>query len=102
MKHKHAMEIIAWANGATIEGRFPGEEWELAVPYWYLEFEYRVKPEPKPDVVKYASVHPDGGIGLSYPSIAVVKSRPRSICPVGIIRITINGETGKISAEVVE
>ena len=101
MKHKHADLIHAWADGAEIEF-YDITHWvHMPKPNWVDAAIYRVKPEPKPDVVKYASVHPDGGIGLSYPSIAVVKSRPRSICPVGIIRITIDGETGYLSAEVV-
>ena len=102
MKHKHADLIHAWANGATIEGRFPGEEWEPAVPNWHVDFEYRVKPEPKPDVVRYAGVYPEGGIGLPYPSIDGVKLNIKNIFPAGIIRITINGETGKLAVEVVE
>jgi len=92
MKHKHAVEIIAWANGAEIEGRSPGGEWKLTVPNWYLYCEYRVKPEKKPDVVRYISVYPEGGIEPPDPCI----------CLAGVIRIIINGETGKLSAEVVE
>jgi len=102
MKHKHADLIHAWANGATIEGRFPGGEWKLAVPYWLDEFEYRVKPEPKPDVVRYAPVYPNGGIGLPIPSIDGINFGFGGVFPAGIIRITIDGETGYLSAEVVE
>ena len=103
MKHKHAAEIIAWANGATIEGRFPGEEWKLAVPYWYLEFEYRVKPEPKPDVVRYFNVYGDHSMGCAHVSVVVAAaSATNNIARIGCVRLTIDGETGKISAEVVE
>ena len=100
MKHKHAAEIIAWANGATIEGRSPGGEWKLTVPNWYLYCEYRVK--PKPDVVRYAPVYPDGGIGLPIPSIDGIKFGFGGVFPAGIIRITIDGECGYLAAEVVE
>jgi len=49
MKHKHADTIIAWANGAEIEFRFPlntgnWSDWEASTPSWDEEFEYRVKP----------------------------------------------------------
>ena len=52
--HKHAELIKAWADGAEIETRpysdagwFPLEE-----PHWHVEREYRIKTEPKPDVVE--------------------------------------------------
>ena len=102
MKHKHADLIHAWANGATIEGRFPGGEWKLAVPYWLDEFEYRVKPEPKPYVVRYAGVYPEGGIGPPCINIDSVKFGVVGAYPVGIIRIVIDGECGYLAAEVVE
>ena len=106
MKHKHAVEIIAWANGATIEGRFPGGEWKLAVPNWYLYCEYRIK--PKPDVVRYFNVYGDHTMGCAHGS-AVAASATNDMARfassgvrIGCIRLTIDGETGKLSAEVVE
>ena len=55
MKHKHYDLIVAWANGAKIEARLNGGEWhELTTPAWNgIDTEYRIKREPKPDVVKY-------------------------------------------------
>ena len=91
MKHKHAVEIIAWADGAEIEGRIPGGEWGVSHhPFWHVDFEYRVKPEQNPDVVRDAPAYPDGSIA---PTNAGINS---------VIRITIDGETGKLSTEVVE
>lgn len=51
MKHKHYDSIIAWANGAKIQDRaFPHFEWRDSLnPSWWISFEYRIKPEPKPD-----------------------------------------------------
>ena len=57
--HKHAELIKAWADGATIQWvgavKHGGEKvWmDIENPDWESE-EYRIKPEPKPDVVLYA------------------------------------------------
>lgn len=52
--HKHADLIKAWADGAEIEvlsqmgcGWYPMPEYGE----WLENYEYRIKPEPKPDVV---------------------------------------------------
>lgn len=51
--HKWQKEIIAWANGATIQYlRDPGvrDQWcDVAVPIWSTTSQYRIKPEKKPD-----------------------------------------------------
>lgn len=48
--HKHATVIKAYANGARIESRRnPEQNWrEITNPAFYLENEYRIKPE-KPE-----------------------------------------------------
>ena len=60
--HKHAELIKAWADGAEIEYRrlesWGMTEWEFISDktfVWYTGdvHEYRIKPEPKPDVVTY-------------------------------------------------
>ena len=50
--HKHAELIKAWADGAEIQRKVHGE-WEDCQPKWDEYADYRIKPEPKPDVVKY-------------------------------------------------
>jgi hypothetical protein len=47
--HKHAKIIKAWADGAEIEYRSTGfTEWfECPEPKWFIDFQYRVKPQPK-------------------------------------------------------
>jgi hypothetical protein len=53
MRHKHALEIIAWAGGEEIQYydaimcRWVDDK----NPKWDEETKFRVKPEPKPDVV---------------------------------------------------
>lgn len=100
MKHKHAEVIKAWADGAEIEYKYISSftntwtEWKAKNNDGWIEtdnYQYRIKPEPKPDVVHELSImlkgnnkfeygHPD------YPSL----------------RLTFDGETGKLkSAEVI-
>ena len=51
--HKHAELIKAWADGAEIQYFDYEEGWTTQEqPAWYVDTEYRIKPEPKPDVVK--------------------------------------------------
>lgn len=55
MKHKHAELIKAWADGAQIQWLDSNCDWcnIACTPSWSIETTYRIKPEPKPDVVKY-------------------------------------------------
>ena len=102
MKHKHADLIHAWADGAEIEF-YDITHWvHMPKPNWVDAAIYRVKPEPKPDVVRYAGVYPEGGIGPPCINIDSVKFGVVGAYPVGIIRIVIDGECGYLAAEVVE
>lgn len=93
--HKHAEIIKAWADGAEIEfydTRFDKPCWKLCgnPPLWHEEYQYRIKPEPKPDVVNLYFVQPAG----LYPSNKQYKHN---------LILTFDGETGKLkSAEVME
>jgi hypothetical protein len=57
MKHKHYDMIVAWAEGKDIQFKaFSHSDWEdvdMNGEEWYEHYTYRIKPEPKPDVVKY-------------------------------------------------
>jgi hypothetical protein len=87
MKHKHADLIHAWADGATIQV-FRDEWWDCEFPHWNGFFEYRIKPEPKPDTIHYYSVPP--------------LSSANTILPQSNLRLTFDGDTGKLkSAEVI-
>ena len=64
-RHKHADVIIAWANGAEIEGRdTPTSPWtRTRTPSWYENYEYRIKPPEK----KYkVALYKDSFNGNSY------------------------------------
>jgi len=91
MKHKHADLIHAWADGAQIQGRFnSGDVWEdIEHPSWHLKWEYRIKPEPMPDYVRYLEMPVFWGY---------VERRSESN-----MKVVFDGETGKLkSAEVIK
>ena len=93
MRHKHADEIIAWANGAKIQNKFGDDQWfDTLKPHWDIDREYRIKPEPKPDVVEYYSI----GIGKHHVFCAIGDSWEKPN-----LKLTFDGETDKLkSAEV--
>lgn len=89
--HKHAELIKAWADGAEIEywswidkRWFPKDDDSR----WLNTGEYRIKPKPKPDVVRYAET----GTQAIY---RVDRKGGDNI------KLTFDGETGELkSAEV--
>ena len=89
MKHKHYDMIVAWAEGEQIQFESKLGEWrDIAYPVWDNEVKYRVKPEPKPDVVRERCVAAWTGISTN-------------LCPN--LRLTFDGETGELkSAEVLK
>ena len=93
--HKHAKLIKDWADGAEIEMYFPVEEvWKLlAQPRWLDEYQYRIKPEPKPDVVRYFYSEVNSMCGIRFSDCHGIAAKE--------LKITWDGETGKLkSAEV--
>ena len=96
MKHKHYDCIVAWAEGKTVQN-FNDRRmcWEdiTGDPYWVNSFQYRIKPEPKPDVVKhfFVEAHFLAGVRLS----------EASQLDVPVLSITFDGETGKLKEAVV-
>lgn len=109
--HKHAELIKAWAEGAEIEQRskserlvvFNGNEWEDFDGYWFNdnEVEYRIKPEPKPDVIALGIIEWNGtktGGMAQYNTEFRVSERYEE----DNVKLTFDGETGKLkSAEVI-
>jgi hypothetical protein len=101
--HVHAEVIKAWADGAKVQ--FWSDitrEWQDSSnqPQFYTNFQYRVKPEPKPDVVKYQGTvmrehgHASSG-GLD--ELRVVDHWPN------VVKYTFDGETRKLkSVEIVQ
>lgn len=99
MKHKHAKLIKAWADGAEIEVYQPAfGRWEKAEPAWHTSFEYRIKPEPKPDYHSFlALISREHDIWRQYGYIADDSNFEQ------IVKVTHDGETHKLkSAEVLK
>lgn len=87
--HKHAALIKAWADGAEIE-YLPSEEtrWRLIPsPLWDGNGDYRIKPELKPDVVRYVCAATEG-MG----PIMILRSWADNL------KLTFDGDTGKLKA----
>jgi hypothetical protein len=97
MKHKHYDMIVAWAEGKQIQFNALDNNWKPvgSCPIWVEDYEYRIKPEPKPDVVKYLIR------GLISHSSWLEFDNQTGHEADGCIKITFDGETGKLkSAEV--
>lgn len=94
-RHKHAELIKAWADGAEIECRQGSSTTWVTVesPTWSIHGTYRIKTEPKPDVVeKYKA-----DAGLKYGCVRIAEHWEQDN-----LKLTFDGETGKLkSAEVI-
>lgn len=98
--HKHASVIKAWADGARVQVRIPKagrldntwEDIEDETMYWYSTLEYRVKPEPEPDIERFIRVEiVERSVCLIHPS-----DGDRNL------KLIFDGETGKLKkAEVI-
>lgn len=93
--HKHAALIKAWADGAEIELYDGGVgQWLLSpTPRWYNECQYRIKSEPKPDVVKFANVY----LNCDGSAVFDVCGATHG-CGGDAIKFTFDGETLKLKA----
>jgi hypothetical protein len=103
--HKHAELIKAWADGAEIEielliGASLKPEWyEDGSPEWHKDRKYRIKPEPKTDIVKAFMLesHPLCGLRF-YDATGFSREKDEQR-----ILVTFDGETGELkSAEVLK
>ena len=44
--------LLAAHEGKVIENKSPSSDWTVGTPFWAESYAYRIKPEPKVDVVK--------------------------------------------------
>ena len=94
--HKHAALIKQWADGATIQFKPHNclHDWKEAdgIIGWHDWCDYRVKPEPKPNVVRYACLDIDCNARVNarsnYFSGAVHRCEN--------LMVVFDGETGKL------
>ena len=106
--HKHAELIKAWADGAQIQFQsLRTFEWhDAANPNWNTDYEYRIKPDPKPDVVKCLNIYKSGKkFDCATSKVKSVHQCLKSSGDFlrGRVKLTIDGETGKLkSAEVLK
>jgi hypothetical protein len=109
--HKHAELIKAWADGAEIQeryakGKHPDDfDWVDFDGDWSFahsnEYDFRIKPEPKPDVVKYM-YQPSGAKGYEWYEVNE-ESFEMVTHPKETIKLLRDGETGELkSAEVLK
>ena len=91
--HIHAEEIKAWADGAEIQLQMTDGSWvDEPAPTWWRGCFYRIKPEPKPDVIVFP--HRVTTNSDDYPFLKEYYTKQQ-------LKLTFDGETGKLkSAEV--
>lgn len=98
--HVHADIIKAWADGEQIEhfNQFTNQWGPIgSEPCWFPSIQFRIKPEPKPDVMLLRRVdlqcRPSNTFPSGYLSVGVWDNQN--------LKLTFDGETGKLkSAEV--
>lgn len=99
--HKHAELIKAWADGAEIEFfESYSQQWKPigSEPCWFPSILFRIKPEPKPDLVYYGVFSTLQTRALPFELDACFTKFQDD---GDQIKITFDGETGKLkSAEV--
>lgn len=105
--HKHAALIKAWADGAKIQWLY-GNTWvDREHPDWSGK-EYRIKPEPKPDVVvnalmKFHNAWKTPSIHISWNGTIPEGYKHNLSIGLDCIAFTFDGETNKLkSVEIIK
>ena len=98
MKHKHSEIIKAFADGIECQYWFSADRWvqinEIAVFDWADDV--RIKPEPKPDVVRYLN-------RLNFFTTSVLWEESDYHITKDCLKLTFDGENGELkSAEVIK
>lgn len=94
--HVHAECIKAWADGAIIQWEYnPGDWRDLQgnTPTWGFNNKYRIKPEPKPDVVAFSVVH---NVYYDENTVYVSNAFKKNEHPKSNLKLIFDGETGKL------
>ena len=112
-EHKHAAVLRAIADKGFEAAQYLAREANRDVwiqssyacnPLTHPHFEWRIKPEPKPDVVRYVNVYGVTGIGeLCKSDIEASANRRHTSGPSGMLRLTLSDNEGEYklkSAEV--
>ena len=97
--HVHAECIKAWADGAKIEykNNYCGGWLDCkTAPMRSPGCDYRVKPETKPDVVRYARVYAHESQYFKDGFCVSITGAYQVTC--GNLKLTLDGETGKLKS----
>ena len=103
--HKHAELIKAWADGAEIEykSHVDGSWRNLTSGQWLDNYEYRLKPIPKPDKVSYGVYKSAAEVYYNFTMICYSQCPSHVSHDYNLVKLTYDGETGKLkSAEVMK
>ena len=105
--HKHHDLIVAWAKGAQIQWRpHSSKVWEdcdFNHPCWAEQHSYRIKPEPKPDVIVYGNVEWSDVRDSNNTMKNYIGNVNCAKLVIDNVKYTFCGETGKLKkAEVID
>lgn len=109
-EHKHAEVLRAIADGKAVQWQSRADgSWNdrqsLVNPLSEDFLNWRVKPEPKPDVVRFVNVYVDGLLPLSLGEMRHSVEECNKVnfsSASAVAKFTVNGETRKVSVEIVE
>ena len=93
--HKHAELIKAWADGAEIQwfDECDQEWWNTSTPSWKTHVEFRIKPEPKPDMVYYGALDEPARGAYTLHTCFTRQQDSRDQ-----VKLTFDGSTGKLKS----
>ena len=97
--HKHSELIKVWADNPDTKFQASVPDYvgwcDIDTPTWHLDYEYRIRPEPKPDFVAYGFTSYCSRDGFKFKHFGIIKWNGDNL------KLTFDGETGKLkSAEV--
>jgi hypothetical protein len=97
--HKFAALIKAWADGAVIEWRVgekePWRDTNGNQPGWCIQHQYRIKPEPTPDITYYMVYEKE-----NTPKVYWCKQTLTHAPDCRQLKLVFDGETGEFKEAV--
>jgi len=91
--HKHAELIKAWADGSEIQIKFYNGWRDIQPIDWSEHAEFRIKPEPKPDMVYYGALDEPARGAYTLHTCFTRQQDSRDQ-----VKLTFDGETGKLKS----